>query len=139
VTTRDDDIFVQMLLSIITLRSVVTSLLAVLFALATTGLPVVVSYCCDVPIAATAAVESDPCCESDCDCCETEVVVNKVDGQSVAQESHHLATPVTDVIAILPLESVLAVQRHSLQWLRVYEQAHPPGPPEQPMLAVFLI
>jgi len=37
------------------------------------------------------------------------------------------------------LQSILAVQRHSLQWFRVYEQAHPPAPPEQPMLAVFLI
>ncbi len=134
----DDGIFVKMLHPRTTVRSAVTMLLVAVFALATTGLPVLVSYCCDVPVVVTAPAE-DSCCDTDADCCETEVVVNKIDDQSIAQEQIGVVVRSADVIAILPANAAIITHRYTAHRFRSYLLEHPPHPPDQPTLAVFLI
>lgn len=115
-------------------RSVFLTLITALFALATTGLPVAVSCCCNIPVAA-----QERCCDRDTDCCETEVVVTKVQDQSLVPEHDSMAAPCAEIIAVVPVEPCVAVQRASVQWYRSYLLDHPPHHPDQPSLAVFLM
>lgn len=129
------------------LHRIILATATVVLFLATTGLPVAVSYCCGQLIE-QAATEPDDCCMTEMEtddtcedpvCCQTQVTICKLHTSTVIPHATPNVDPCLPAIAILPVDGAQYARKHLLSSEYQYSDWYAQPPPDQSVLSVFLI